>query len=186
MTLLTPGFVRAPEVPPAAAARLREADPRLSMRFIQSAAGSYWAIQRTWDEHDPRRAGIQRQEIPPDAAQDIVAMLPGDVSPDEAGQFVERYFVKSADPKADAVRMAAEAVKREQEAQAKQLEQFMAAQEEDVRTTTDHDRRLMVGADTAHPMVAGADFSAGAAGELPPAPAPKKKRGRSADASKPE
>lgn len=179
--LLTPDSVRAPEVPPAAAARLREADPALSLRYIQSAAGAYWAFMRDWDDHDPRRARVQSQEIAPDAAKDMVATLPGDVSPDEAGAFVEKFFFKSDDPKKDAVRMAAESVRREQAAQAKQMESFLAAQEDVMRSTTAHDKRVLAGAEAAHPMVGGMAFSAGAAGELPPEP-PKKKRKRSSDA----
>jgi len=171
------------EVPPVALARLREADPRLNMRFIPSVAGSYWAITREWAENDPRRAAVQQGLVDPAFTNDIVATLPGDCSPQEAGAFVERFFVKSDDPKGDAVRRAAEAVKATEASQKKQLETFLAEQEDVTRTTTAHDRRLLVGADTAHPMVPGADLSVGTAGALP---APQKKRGRSADTPKPE
>ena len=166
------------EPPPAALARLREVDPRLSMRFVPSVAGSYWVITRDWLPDDPRRAAIQAGQMDPAYANDIVATLPGEVGPQEAGAFVERFFVKSADPKADAVRRVAEQVAQQEKAQKEQLVEFINAQSEKAAEMTSHDRLLLAGAETAHPMVSGADFSAGAAGELPPAPT---KRGRSSD-----
>lgn len=170
--VLTPGRI---EPPPAALARLREVDPRLSMRFVPSVAGSYWVITRDWLPDDPRRAAIQQGQMDPAFANDIVATLPGEVGPAEAGAFVERYFVRSADPKADAVRRVAEQVAQQAKAQKEQLVQFINDQSEKAAQMTSHDRMLLAGAETAHPMVGGADFSAGAAGELPPLPPPADK-----------
>ena len=180
MSGLTVGLSGRIEPPPAALARLREVDPRLSMRFVPSVAGSYWVITREWVADDPRRAAIQRGEMDPAFANDIVATLPGDVGPQEAGAFVERYFVKSDDPKSDAVRRVAEQVAAQEKANKEQLVEFINSQSEKAMEMTSHDRLLLAGAETAHPMVSGADFSAGAAGELPPAP--EQKRGRSSDA----
>ncbi len=180
-------FPRGPEVPPAALARLREVGlaqvPPVTygMRYIFSVAGSYWAITQAWGDDDPRRASIQRGEIDPANAHDIVATLPGDCSPSEAGSFIERYFRRSSDPKADAIKQVEATVRAEQAQQEKNLQAMILASNEEAMRMTAHDRRLLAGADAAHPMVPGADFSATAAGELPVAPPPKK-RGRSSDA----
>ena len=155
-----------PEVPPAALARLREAgraqDPPVEygMRFVPSPAGSYWAITQAWGADDPRREAIRLGHMTEDAAFGIVATLPGDCPPEEAGAFVLRFFKKSADPKQDAIKAVQEAVAAEEAAQEANLKAFVLEQTEKSIRTTDHERRLMAGEETAHPMVPGADLVA--------------------------
>lgn len=150
-----------PEVPPAALARLREVglaqDPPVEygMRLVPSAAGQYWAITKVWGASDSRREAIRLGQMAEKDANDIVATLPGDCSPEDAGAFVMRFFKRSVDPKKDAIRAVQESVAAEERAQEANLQRFVLEQTDKAIRTTDHERRLIAGEATAHPMVPG-------------------------------
>ena len=80
--LITP---RGEPIPPQEAVRrLRDIDERLSVKWVPSAAGAYWAIIETWMHGDPRWERVATGEITRDQAFDLRAMLPPDCSAEES------------------------------------------------------------------------------------------------------
>lgn len=56
--------------------RLRAVDPHLALRLNPSGRG--WWLVREWGEREPRRAMIQRGEMPADGAWDLLCEIPLD------------------------------------------------------------------------------------------------------------
>lgn len=148
--LITP---RGEPVPPQSVVqRLAAVDERLTIKWVPSVAGPYWAICETWRRGDTRWEMVQRGEFREEDAFDILCMLPPDASSEEAEGILLRKFGRVSDPAAEA----AEQVRRITEANVKQkaahVEQFLVEQEEKHVRTSKHDLELTVGATTAHPI----------------------------------
>jgi len=76
--------------------RLQQINPRLGLKFAQlwGQESSWWAITMRWAENDPRRAYIQRGELPEDEDHDIFGWLPLDCSVDDAYGYIVSSFRK--------------------------------------------------------------------------------------------
>jgi hypothetical protein len=81
----------APVPSPEIQRRLKQIHPGLYLRYVQ-AIGQHWAICMTWFSDDPRREMIQRGEVDPKKAYDIIGYLPLACSPDEAPAYIEKTF----------------------------------------------------------------------------------------------
>lgn len=71
-----------PQPSPELERRLRDANPRLGIRFYPAL--KQWGITCQWAERDARREMAQKGEIGGDATFDIVCFLPTDCGVDEA------------------------------------------------------------------------------------------------------
>lgn len=144
-----------PVPPQEAVKKLRQIDPRLSLKWVPSAAGAYWGIIETYGEHDPRWARVNSGELPRELAFDLRAMLPPDCSAEEAVGFVERYFRPVGDARKEAEAKVKKVVKANAEVKQRHVDKFLEEQEYKTATTTKHDYEVQLGLATAHPMVAG-------------------------------
>lgn len=84
--MLQPYYV--PDVPEFVHSRLQQLDPNLGLYF-DSGLGC-WAVTLQWPANDPRRATIQRGEVPASRAFDILTILPRDCSVSDIPALVER------------------------------------------------------------------------------------------------
>ena len=78
-----------PEPSPEIQRRLRGVHSRLYLKYM-TGGGRHWALCMDWSENDPRRERIQRREIDPEKAYDIVGFLPMDCNVDQAPAYLER------------------------------------------------------------------------------------------------
>lgn len=73
--------------------RLAQIDPRLTLQFMKWGEKEWWAVMERWPENDPRWQRVQGGEIPEAEAQDMLCMLPGDCSPDQAYGYLVNTLV---------------------------------------------------------------------------------------------
>lgn len=144
-----------PVPPQEAVQKLKQIDPRLSLKWVPSAAGAYWGIIETYGEHDPRWSRVNSGELPRELAFDLRAMLPPDCSAEEAVGFVERYFRPVGDARKEAAAKVEKIVRTNAEVKEKHIEKFIEEQEHKTARTTKHEYEVQLGLATAHPMVAG-------------------------------
>lgn len=71
--------------------RLRAIDDRMFLRFIPHLP-EHWAVCRSWEEQDARWAEVQRGEVDPARAHDIIGYLPMGCSQAEAPSYLERVL----------------------------------------------------------------------------------------------
>lgn len=142
--------------------RLKTIDERLSIEWVEGAWGqSYFGLFERWRQGDPRWARVQSGEIPEKSARDLVQMFPRHCPAPEMAAFVEQRWGSRAvgNPVEEAERMVAAAQKRLEDAKANAVDQTVDTSMERFAKTSAHERRLLGGQDTAHPMVGGADFT---------------------------
>lgn len=72
--------------------RIHEYSPSLGLRFMPDFDRSRWAFTWEWPAKDLRWARVQSNEIPREAAYDIIGYLPIGCSVDEAGSYVETHL----------------------------------------------------------------------------------------------
>lgn len=148
--LITP---RGEPVPPQEAVRrLREIDERLTVRWVPSAAGAYWAIVETYKPEDPRWSRVHTGEITESQAFDLRAMLPPDCSAEQAVGFVERHFRPVRHAPSEAAEHVQRVAKHNASAKAKHLEGFLEEQEYKTARTSKHEHELNLGVASAHPI----------------------------------
>lgn len=148
--LITP---RGEPVPPQEAVRrLQEIDERLSVKWVPSAVGAYWAIVETWPRGDARWERVQSGEITEAQAFDLRAMLPPDCSAEEAVGFVERYFRPVGNAAEDAAKHIEGIAKHNKATKEKHVERFMLEQEFKTARTSKHEYEVDLGIATAHPI----------------------------------
>lgn len=160
--LITPNFEPVP--PQEAVKRLRAIDERLSIKWVPSAAGPYWAIIETWRPDDQRWQMVRRGEVPEKFAFDIRAMLPPDCSAHEAEGFVMRTFRPVRDAAKEAGQKMAAVQKFNREVKEKHIENFLIDQEDKTKRTSKHEHELSLGVATAHPMIHGIGEGSGKKG----------------------
>ena len=147
-----------PVPPQSVVKRLAAVDPRLSIKWVPSAAargGAYWGVIERWREDDPRWARVRSHELPETSAFDLRAMLPIDCSVDEADSFVARVFRPVSDAAKEAAQKVEQVVKHNADVKDRHVERFMLEQEEKTAKTTKHEYEVQLGIATAHPMVSG-------------------------------
>lgn len=135
--------------------RLRDIDERLSVKWVPSAAGAYWAIIETWKQGDPRWERVATGEIGREQAFDLRAMLPPDCSAEESVGFVERYFRPVGNAAEDAAKHIEKVVKHNRATKEKHIEHFMIEQEFKTARTSKHEYEVDLGVATAHPISSG-------------------------------
>lgn len=91
-----------PRPQPELLARLQKYDERVGLFYTNAA----WAIIETWRPEDPRRARVQRGEMPEDMAFDICGYLPVTCSVDEAPAYIERELRSYTEHQFNALRHA--------------------------------------------------------------------------------
>lgn len=148
--LITP---RGDPVPPqSVVARLAAVDERLTIKWVPSVAGPYWAICETWRRGDSRWDMVQRGEFREQDAFDILCMLPPDASSEEAEGILLRRFGRVSDPAAEAAEQMQRVATFNATQKKKHVENFLVEQEEKHVRTSKHDLELTIGATTAHPI----------------------------------
>lgn len=148
--LITP---RGEPVPPQEAVRrLREIDERLTVRWVPSAAGAYWAIVETWPMGDARWERVRAGEITEAQAFDLRAMLPPDCSAEEAVGFVERHFRPVRHAPSEAAEHVQRVAKHNAAAKAQHVERFLEEQEFKTARTSKHEHEVNLGVAAAHPI----------------------------------
>lgn len=148
--LITP---RGEPVPPQEAVRrLQQIDERLSVKWVPSAAGAYWAIIETWPRGDERWSRVQSGEITEAQAFDLRAMLPPDCSAEEAVGFVERFFRPVGNAAEDAAEHIKKIDRHNKATKAKHLENFLVEQEFKTARTSKHEYEVDLGVAAAHPI----------------------------------
>lgn len=148
--LITP---RGEPVPPQEAVRrLREIDERLTVKWVPSAVGAYWAIVETWPRGDARWERVQAGEITEAQAFDLRAMLPPDCSAEQAVGFVERFFRPVGHAGEDAAKHIQQVAKHNASVKAQHVETFLVEQEYKTARTSKHEHELNLGVAAAHPI----------------------------------
>jgi hypothetical protein len=140
-------------VPPQSVVSLLAAvDERLTIKWVPSVAGAYWAICEAWRRGDPRWELVQQGLMRESEAFDILKMLPPDCPAEQAEGILMRHFGRTTDPRQEA----AEAIARVQQHNTKQkeahVESFLSEQEEKHARQTKHELKLSIGATDAHPI----------------------------------
>lgn len=67
-----------------------EVGPEFGLRFMADFDGSHWAFVREWPNDDKRWDRVRCQEIPPDAAYDIIGYLPLDCPLEQAADYARK------------------------------------------------------------------------------------------------
>ena len=92
-----------PEPSPEIQRRLRGVHPKLHLKYM-TGGGRHWALCMDWSDNDHRMERIQRREVDPDKAYDIVGFLPMDCNVEQAPAYLERAL--RTYPKEEIQRMA--------------------------------------------------------------------------------
>jgi hypothetical protein len=96
-----------PEPSPEIQRRLRGVHPKLHLKYM-TGGGRHWALCMDWSDDDHRRERIQRREVDPEKAYDIVGFLPMDCNVEQAPAYLERAL--RTYPKEEIQRMADDVV----------------------------------------------------------------------------
>lgn len=156
MTLLftLEGSVAAPAE---AVKELAAASPRLSMLLIATMGAPYWAVFERWREDDPRRARVRAGELLEEDARDMLRTFTSGVKADEVIAWVRANYGERrvANPDSEATKIVQQAMVNNKKARKAQVESFVEESEQRHKDDTSHQRRLVAGDGTAHPMVAG-------------------------------
>lgn len=142
--------------------RLRELDERLSVEWVEGAWGcSYFGLFERWRQGDKRWERVQNGEISEKQARDLIQMFPRHCPAPEMAAYVERRWGGRAvgNPVEEAERAVEAAKARLERAKESAVDQTVDTSMERFAKTSAHERRLLGGQDTAHPMVGGADFT---------------------------
>lgn len=91
MTLII-GASNTPEPPTEIVARLHRIHPALGLRFGDGIGGVGWKLTWEWPASDPRWERVLTQEMPADAAYDILGYLPMGCRVDEAPAYIEAHL----------------------------------------------------------------------------------------------
>lgn len=81
-----------PEPPTDIVERLHRIHPSLGLRFGDGISGIGWKLTWEWPAHDPRWARVLVQDIPPEAAHDVIGYLPMGCTADDAPGYVETHL----------------------------------------------------------------------------------------------
>jgi hypothetical protein len=137
---------------------LRLADPRWFLKFAPLPK-PHWNVCQRWLPDDQRRRLIRDRVLAPDADFDVLCYCPPDVSADEALSYIEKRLVRVTDARQQAEREQA-AIYQAQEAMRQRIRDDHRAEViHQAKNTTPHQMRVLAGAETAHPMVHGADLT---------------------------
>lgn len=166
-----------PVAPQDIVARLAAVSERLTLRWVPSAAGSYWGVMEKWRSGDPRWIEVQRGHIAAAGANDLIHMFDRSMPESSMASWIETHYGErnaSKDPIGDARRIVEETERRNAAVREAKMQEIEANNEVKVKEMTDHQRRLLGGdtTETAAPMVSGAEF------ELPEEGGPVKKTRR--------
>jgi len=107
MSVVLLNHLGTPEPSPEIQRRLRGVHPKLHLKYM-AGGGRHWALCMDWSDNDHRRERIQRREVDPEKAYDIVGFLPMDCSVDQAPAYLERAL--RTYPKEEIQRMADDVV----------------------------------------------------------------------------
>lgn len=103
MSVVLLNHLGTPEPSPEIQRRLRGVHPKLYLKYM-SGGGRHWALCMDWNDNDHRRERIQRRELDPDKAYDIVGFLPMDCNVEQAPAYLEKAL--RTYPKEEIQRMA--------------------------------------------------------------------------------
>lgn len=146
-----------PLASPACLARVRKVDANLGVIYVEGVLGGYWALTERWRDRDPRRAHIQAGTIAADHDFDVKHIFPRTMPMESVAAHVENNWGHRAVP--DAAKTAAQLVdaakKKKADDKEHKMDVFLDRQEQQVKDMSDHERRVIAGAEAAHPMVAG-------------------------------
>lgn len=120
---------------------------------------AYYGLKVRWRPEDPRREQVRSGDVPESAAFDLDQIFPQDYSPQDIASYVRHNWGDGARMSAsDAAKVAEAAVRRQQETQAGHIERFTHESTERSKNESSHAKRVRAGAESAHPMVHGADL----------------------------
>lgn len=138
--------------------RLRLIDERLSIEWVEGAWGAaYFGLFERWRQGDRRWERVQNGELPESKARDLVRMFPRECPAPEMAAFVEQRWGGRAilDPVKEAQKAVDRAQASLEKAKESAINAVVSKSMDKFDSETAHDRRLVSGADSAHPMVPG-------------------------------
>ena len=144
--------------------RLRRVDERLSIEWVDGGGTfsvAYFGLFERWRQGDKRWERVQNGEIPESKARDLITMFPRHCPAGEMAAFVEQRWGARAvlDPVKEAERIVAQAQANLAKAKEGAVDHAVQVSMDRFDSETAHDRRMKSGNDSAHPMVAGHDFT---------------------------
>lgn len=134
---------------------------RLSISWVPGAWGcAYFGLFDGWKQGDKRWERVQVGETEEANARDLVTMFPKECSPAEMMAWVEtRYGRTVADPRAEADRLVAEAMRLRAQADEDAMNVAVETGTRRILDESDHLRQVRAGAERPHPMVHGTEFT---------------------------
>ncbi len=120
---------------------------------------SGFMISEQWKMNDPRWKEVQEGKRDPTKTFDIIHRFAGDTRQDDIIGFIENNMAVVQDPVKEAERAVERAMKRLADVQAAATEKVVEQGTQRILDESDHLRRVRAGAESAHTMVPGADFS---------------------------
>ena len=150
-----------PIVPASVEQELARRGYPVKIEWVRAAWGAgHFAAKQKWRENDPRWARVQSGEIPEEQAFDVAHMFPRECPTSEFVSYIENNWGNRIDPRKEADRLIAEAMRLRAQADAEQVDGVVEHGIRRAQDDTDHQRLLRVEGthERAHPMVHGADF----------------------------
>lgn len=136
--------------------------PGIRVEWLQGAWGmSGWALKKAWGSEDKRWERVRSGECDPDHAFDLLTRFPPETRSGDMLGWIDRNIAGSRriDPAKEAERLVAQAAKLMAEAQALGVDQVVDQGTQRILDESDHLRHVRAGAERAHPMISGADFT---------------------------
>ena len=128
-----------------------------SIKWVPAAGfygTAYFALFKAWPEDDPRWGRVRSGEYPREDARDLVQMFPPECSPYDMAAYVEqRWGNRITDPRAEADRLIAEAMKLRQQAEEEAVEQALEVANEHSKRESVHALELRAGVGTANAQI---------------------------------
>jgi hypothetical protein len=137
---------------------LRLADPRWFLKF-DGVPKAHWNVCQRWRDDDQRRRLIRDGVVARDADFDILCFCPADVRAEDALAYIEQRLVRVTDARKQAAREQDAIYRAQADARQRTTDDHRADVIHQASRMTSHDARVLAGADTAHPMIQGADLT---------------------------
>lgn len=137
---------------------LRTADERWFLTFAPLPK-PHWNVCERWRPDDQRRRMIRDGLLPPDADFDVLCYCPFGVRADEALGYIEQRLVRVTDARKQAEAAQAAIYKAQAETRQRIKDDHRAEVIHQAKNTTPHQMRVLAGAESAHPMIQGADLT---------------------------
>lgn len=134
----------------------------LTVEWLNGAWGtSSFVVKQRWPQGDPKWQRVQCGECAEANAFDVIFRFPAEMRTGDMVGMVRDKFGYVRDPRAEAERLMAEAQRLYAQAEASAVDRAVEQGTQRILDESDHARLVRAGAERAHPMVHGTDFSSG-------------------------